>query len=309
MADISRDDAAGLLADQEIRGILQEAVKSSAALQSFRTISMGTKIANMPILTALPTAEWVSGDTGRKPTSEQKWEKKTITAEELAVIVPIPENVFDDSEYGIWEQVRPRVGQALGKALDQAVFFGLNAPASFDDSLFEGADSAGQVVSSGTGVDLVDDINETWGVVEDLGLDVNVQYTHRGLRRRLRGLRDDNGQPIYLESLKRDGSTRELMGEDLFYVANGAWDRSAADMIVGDRDSAILGIRQDVTYKILTEATLTDGSGNVVISLAEQDMIALRAKFRVGFVVADILTVETGERVWPFAALEGVASS
>lgn len=308
MADIDRTDAAGLLADQEFTDILQEATASSAALQTFRTVRMGTKIANMPILTALPTAQWLSGDASRKPTSEQIWEKKTLTAEELAVIVPIPENVFDDARVNIWNEVRPRIAEAFGAALDAAVFFGTSAPASFDDSLFEGAFAAGQVVEHGT-TDLADDINNAWGEVEDLGIDVNVQYAHRGLRRRLRGLRDENGQPIYLESLKRDGSSRELMGEDILYVSNGSWDRGRADMIVGNRNYAILGIRQDVTYKILTEATLTDGSGNVTVSLAEQDMIALRAKFRVGFVVANVLTIEAGDQVWPFAAVEGDESS
>jgi len=271
---------------------------------------MGTKVGNMPVLTALPVAQWVTGDTGRKATSEMIWEKKELTVEELAVIVPIPENVFDDTTIEVWGQVRPRIGEAFGAALDAAVFFGDNAPASFDDSLYEGAVAAGQVVTPGSSPagDLAGDINEVWGEVEDLGLDVNVQYAHRGLKRRLRGLRDENNQPIYLSSLRSDGRSDELMGADIEYVANGAWDRSAADLIAGDRNMAILGIRQDITFKVLTEATLTDGSGNVVFSLAEQDMIALRAKMRVAFVVGEVLTLEAGEQVWPFAALAAESS-
>jgi HK97 family phage major capsid protein len=303
MADISRVDAAGLLADQNINEILQEAAQSSAALATFRTVRMGTQIAQLPIMTVLPVAQWVNGDTGTKPTSEQAWEKKQLTAEELAVIVPIPENVFDDTSFGVWEEVRPRVAEALGAALDAAVFFGTNAPASFDDSLFEGATSAGQIVTEGDGVDLADDINLTWAEVEAVGFDVNAQYASRRIRYRLRGLRDDNNQPIYLESLRSDGSDRSLMGEQITWVQNGAWDSDQATLIAGDRTKAILGIRQDVTYKISDEATLTDGNGNVTFSLYEQDMVALRAKFRCGFVVADPITVETGYQSYPFAAL------
>lgn len=303
MADISRVDAAGLLADQNISEILQSAAQGSAALRTFRTIQMGTQITRVPIMTVLPTAGWVNGDTGRKPTSEQKWDKKTLTAEELAVIVPIPENVFDDTSFGVWAEVRPRIAEALGKALDAAVFFGTNAPSTFDDSLYEGAVAASQTVTEGTGVDLADDINLTWIEVEDVGFDVNVQYASRRVRGRLRGLRDSNNQPIYLESLRSDRADRTLMGEDIEFVTNGAWDDTAATLIAGDRKAAILGIRQDVQYKILTEATLTDGSGNVTFSLAEQDMIALRAKFRCGFVVADTVTSETGSQEYPFSAL------
>lgn len=309
MTLIDRSAAAGLLADQNIAEILQDAVKSSAALASFRTIRMGTSVAKMPIMTALPTATWITGDTGRKPTSATGWEKKTLTAEELAVIVPIPENVFDDSSFGVWEEVRPRVAEAMGKAVDEAVFFGTAAPASFDDSLYEGAVAAGQTYEEGTsGVDLAEDINQTWGLVEATGNDVNAQYVSRRIRVRLRGLRDQNNQPIYLESLRSDGSDRSLMGEDLLFVQNGAWDSDLATLIAGDSTKAIIGIRQDVTYKILTEATLTDGSGNVTYSLAEQDMIGLRAKFRMGFVVADTLQSETDAQEFPFAALTPAAS-
>lgn len=303
MVDIDRSDAAGLLADQNINEILENAAVGSAALSTFRTIQMGTQIAKMPILSVLPSAGFVNGDSGPKPSSEQKWEKKTLTAEEIAVIVAIPENVFDDSSFNVWAQVRPRIAEALGAVLDAAVFFGVNAPASFDDSLFDGAVAAGQAVTEGTGVDLADDINLTWGAVEAVGADVNTQYASRRIRVRLRGLRDDNNQPIYLESLRSDGADRSLMGEQITFVQNGAWDDDLATLIAGDRGAAILGIRQDVTYKILTEATLTDGNGTVTFNLAEQDMIALRAKFRVGFVVADSIRSETGNREYPFAAL------
>lgn len=309
MADIDRTDAAGLLADQNINEILQDAVATSAALATFRTIPMGSQIAKMPILTALPTATWVSGDSGQKDTSDQIWEKKTITAEELAVIIPIPENVFDDSTFGVWNEVRPRIAEAFGKALDVAVFFGTSAPASFDPSLFEGATAASQVYTEGdSAVDLAEDINQAWGLVEAVGFDVNTQYASRRIRVRLRGLRDTNGNPIYLESLRADGVDRSVMGEALTFVGNGAWDDSAATMIVGDRSKAILGVRSDVQYKILDQATLTDGAGVVTVSLAEQDMIALRAKFRVGFVVANTVSSETGAQEYPFAALAPAGS-
>jgi HK97 family phage major capsid protein len=307
MADISRNDAGGIIVDANLNEILQNAVEGSAALQTFRTVRMGTKITKMPILTTLPTASWLDGDTDNKPTSDVHWDKKTLTAEELAVIVPIPEVVFDDTEFNVWDEVRPRVAEAFGKAIDAAVFFGTNAPASFDDSLYEGAVSASQTVTEGDGVDLADDINEAWGEVEAVGFDVNVQYASRRIRKDLRGLRDDNNQPIYLESLRGDRADRTLMGEDIVFVTNGAWDNDTARVIVGDRRAAILGIRQDVTMRVFDQGVITDGSGNVTLSLMEQDAIALRCVFRAGFVVADTVTSETGSQEFPFAAVESAS--
>lgn len=307
MADINRTDAAGLLAEAtNINEVIQQAAMSSAALRTFRKVNMGKKTATLPVIDALPTAGFVTEDsdsTGVKPTSQQVWVSKTLTAEEIAVIVPIHENVFADSDIDVWAEVRPRIAEALGAVLDGAVLFGTNKPASWPSSLEDGARAAGNLYSAATSGDLAEDINQTWALVEADGFDVNVQYAKRSLRATLRGLRDSQNHPIYLENFRTDGSATQVYGEDIEWVRNGAWVDSVASpaggatFIAGDRNMAILGIREDVSYKILTEATV--GS----LNLAERDMIALRAKFRVAFQVADPTTIEGGSSAYPFAVL------
>lgn len=309
MAVISKTDAEALLARQDINEIVQEAERSSAALSTFRTIRMSAGTARMPVLSALPTAGFVSDDTeaasGVKPTSNVAWQNKNITAEEIAVIVPIHENVFEDSSFNIWNEVRPLIAQEFGRVLDGAVLFGTNKPSTWDASLEDGARAAGNVYSAASAGDLAEDINQTWGLVEADGYDVNINYAARSLRAQLRGLRDTNGQPIYLDNVRADGATPSIYGEDIHYVTNGAWvpatgtagtDDAGATLISGDRSKAILGVRQDMTFKILTEATV----GNY--NLAERDMIALRVKFRVGFAVATSVNPEAANG-YPFAVL------
>ena len=70
----------------------------------------------MPVLDMLPMAYFVNGDNGAKKTTKQAWDKKFITAEEIAVIVPIPEAVLDDAEYDIWAEVKPSAVVTLGAA-------------------------------------------------------------------------------------------------------------------------------------------------------------------------------------------------
>lgn len=300
MADITRAEALALINQGNTNEIFQQALEFSAALRTFRTVPMGTKQVRMPVLEALPTAGFVT-ETGTKTTSQVTWESKTLEAEEIAVIVPIHENVLEDSTFDIWGEVRGAVAQELGRVLDGAVFFGTNAPASFDASLAEGARAAGNFYDQDTAGDLAEDINQTIALVEADGFDPNTIYTNRVLRASLRGLRDDNNQPIYSTSLKNDGSTPAVYGLDLEFVTNNAWVSGASEggatAIVGDASKAIIGIRSDVEYKILTEATVGD------INLAERDMVALRAKFRVGFVVADPTTIEGGSSAYPFALL------
>jgi HK97 family phage major capsid protein len=309
MAEISRADAAALIATQNINEIVKEAEAQSAALSTFRTVRMSSKQARMPVLSALPSAGFVTeltDSTGIKPTSEVVWANKDLIAEEIAVIIPIHEDVLDDSQFDIWAEVRPLVAQEFGRVLDGAVFFGTNKPATWTDAaLVPGAITAGNeyVAGSGTIGDLAEDVNGTFGLVEDDGFDVNVAYTGRFLRQQLRGLRDENNQPIYLDNIRSDGSTPSIYGQDLFYVKNGAWDRDEATLLAGDRSKAILGIRQDFSVKFLDQATVG------TLNLAERDMVALRFKFRVAFAVATPVTVDGDDTdPYPFAVLTPAGS-
>lgn len=88
---------------------------------------------------------------------------------------------------------------------------------------------------------------------------------------------DTTGQPIQnteIGSLKRE------------FVDNGAWDKTASTLIVGDFSQAVYAIRQDVTYKVLTEAVIQDpSSGEILYNLAQDDMVALRVTFRLGYAI------------------------
>lgn len=317
MAEITRADALALISEQDMGELWQDAVKQSLAMQTFRRINMTKKQAKVRVLDALPAAPgggaWIDGDTGRKPTLDMGWANKFLEAEEIAGIVPIPENVLDDADMDIWGEVRPRIAEYVGYHLDLAVFLGINAPASFGDSLYEGAVAAGNVLDLSTyvalgtqaqGYDIAGAFSETIGLVEDDGYNANTVYTKRSIRRRLMNLRDGQGGLIYADNLKQSEAAASIWGVDTYFAENAALNADAnLHAIVGDRTRAVLGIRQDIEFKFLDQATLTDGAGNVVMSLAEQDMIALRFKMRAGFTVADPMTWEGGASAYPFAVL------
>lgn len=321
MADISRADAQALISEQDMGELWQDATKQSLALQTFRKIQMSKAQAKVRVLDALPAAPsggaWIDGDTGRKPTLDMGWANKFLQAEEIAGIVPIPENVLDDADMDIWAEVRPRIAEYIGYHLDSAVFLGVNAPASFGDSLYEGAVAAGNVVDLSTylglgtqaqGYDLGGAFSETIGLVEDDGFNNNAIWTKRTIKRRMQNLRDGQGNLIYSTDMRGGETVPQIWGVDTFLADNAALNQAAElHAITGDRSRAVLGIRQDVEFKFLDQATLTttDSNGNrvVSVSLAEQDMVALRFKMRVGFTVADPLTWEGGASAYPFAAL------
>lgn len=307
MADITRADALALLATQEINEIIKPDTANSAALAAFRTIRMSAGTASMPVLAALPTAGWVTDTsaataTDSKPTSKVTWADKSLVAEEIAVIVPVHENTLADAKFDLWSEIRPLVAQEFGRVLDAAVFFGVNKPATWlDPALVPGAIAAGNSVAEGTGVDLAEDFNEAFGLVEDDEFDVNSAFTGRFLRRQLRGLRDADNAPIYLDGLRGDNNTASIYGQDLFYVGNRSWDRDDAVALVGDASKVVIGVREDVQVKLLDQATL-DLGGGTLIHLAQRDMVALRFKFRVAFATA--FSTAGGEVTdYPFAVI------
>lgn len=310
---IDRSDATALIPEEVSREIVQGVAETSACLRLFRRLpNMSRKQQRIPVLSALPTAYFVNGDTGLKQTTEQAWENKYLNAEEIACIVPIPEAVLDDADYDIWAEVRPRIVEAFGVVIDAAILFGTNAPASWPDSILDGATSAGHVVALGTGADIYDDImgeNGVISLVEEDGYMVNGHIAAMTMKAKLRGLRDTSGQPIFVRSMQ-DRTRYELDGEPMEFPANGAFDVTEALMFSGDFRQAVYAIRQEITYKVLTEAVIQDNTGAIVYNLAQQDMVALRAVMRLAWQVPNPVTrlQPTEAQRYPFAVLTPAAA-
>ena len=186
---IDRSGAESLIPTQESNEIIQGAITQSAVLSRGRRLAnMTSRQYKMPVLDMLPIAYFVNGDTGQKQTTKQQWDKKYITAEEIAVIVPIPEAVLDDSEYDIWAEVRPRITEAFGKVIDSAILFGVNKPTSWRNDVVATATAAGAIVTLGSADNLYDKIMSEDGViakVENCGYFVNGHMADISMRRTL----------------------------------------------------------------------------------------------------------------------------
>jgi hypothetical protein len=76
--------------------LLGKATEQSAVLSQFRRVPVGRAQVRFPVLSALPVAYWVAGDTGLKQTTEVNWTNKFLNIEEIATIMPVPDNVIAD---------------------------------------------------------------------------------------------------------------------------------------------------------------------------------------------------------------------
>lgn len=282
---INRTDLSGLIPEPVTRQIIQGVTEGSAVLQMGRRLpNMTSKTETMNVLDMLPTAYFVNGDNGMKQTTKMKWDKKRIYAEEIAVIVPIPEAVLDDADYDIWGEVRPRLVEAFGKVIDSAILFGTNKPASWRDSVLDTCKKAGSVVAATPNI--YDDIMAESGViakVEESGYFINGFMSAIQMRAKLRGLKDLNGVPLFKSDMQ--GATPyALDGSPMYFPRNGAFDTTKALMFAGDWTELVYSIRQDITFKIFDQGVVQDPSDNsIVYNLMQNDMVALRAVMRLGW--------------------------
>ena len=303
---INRERAEALIREQITDTIFQDAPKQSTFMSLARKLpNMTSRQTRIPVLDMLPLAYWVNGDTGMKQTSRQAWENVYLTAAELAVIVPIPEAVVADASFDIMGQVAPRVNEAIGMRVDQAVFFGVNRPAEWPSDIITLARQAGNNVSGGITYDTLMGSDGLLAKVENAGYTVSGIVAAMKAKAALRGIKNNDGTPLYAKDMQ--GSTPyALDGAPMYFPENGSFDTSVAVMVAGNFSQAVYAIRQDVDVKILTEAVIQDpATKEIVYNLAQQDMVALRVTFRMGWAVPNPATRLNGDRTnVPFAYIQ-----
>jgi len=315
---ISRSNVAALIPEEHFREIVQEMPHASVVMQLARRLpDMSRAQTRMPVMAGLANAAFVNGDTGQKQTTDAEWENVYLNAEEIAVIVPIPEAVLDDADYDIFGEIRPQISEAFGSVFDLAVLHGDGKPASWPDAILtQAAAATGHLVDlstvEGAGGDLYDALlgpDGVWAAVENDGFGVTGAAALQSLRGKLRGLRDTTGQPIF-KTVYREGmqgaTQYELDGTPLLFRKNVS--EAEADntlLIAGDWSKLVYSVRQEMTYKILDQAVIQDAVGNIKYNLAQQDMVALRCVMRIAWALpnpASRVQPNKAQRL-PFAAL------
>jgi Phage capsid family len=324
-----------LIPEDYSRGILKNVTQMSAAMRLLSRRRMTRQTQRMSVLTAKPTAGFVSAgtapfdstDVGLKAITRLTWADLTMTAEPIACIVMVPEHYLEDQAYDLWGEIRPECEEAIAAAIDAAVFFGTGAPTSWPVSIVAHAVAAGNRAVAGTGVDLPADLNNALGFVEADGFYPNGWFYDLKEKATLRGVRDVNRQFLYAmrgpanTGLQNAGDDDEIAARVRDVRAVGEiWNlpaytsamgltgftpgAGATRYITGDFDKAILGVRSDIRVKMLDQATLVDGADTW--NLAQRDTVAMRLVTRVAYVTSNPLTraQPTAASRSPFAVMQ-----
>lgn len=302
-------NAQALMPEQYVADAIIQALPAASLVLSagVRRIPLARGQARFPVVDVLPNAFFVGGETGSGPypaglkeTSVAIWANRYINVEELAVIVPIPIPVLEDAAFDIFALTQPLIVQALGKAIDQAVLFGVGKPASWDMSgkatpipggivqvataLNHRFTATGTGPTTPTGWQYTDIINTMKLPARD-GFPVDAFVSSMLYEYSLLGVTDTLGRPLFIPSMDADGRDA-LLGRPFMYLSNGAWDDTLAQLVCGDFSNyLVIGMRRDMTFEIFREGVVTDDTGAVVLNLMQQNVRALRVSMRLGATV------------------------
>lgn len=263
-------------------GIIKDVRHTSAVMQVARRVSQNTLQKTYNTRTSGPSGYWVD-DLERKTADRAAWSQINMFAHEIAVIVPVKERDFIGNPIDVWAEIKEDIVEAFANTFDAAALFGTSSP--YHWSYLQAVQANGGFVIEGTGADLADDINLAMGVVETNDYAPTAIVAKRSIKSRLRGLRDDNDQPIFQRAMTQDSADMVYGLDTSYYVDSASNWPSSVTALIADWSKCHYSVVEGIKYTILKEATLTtvtDGSGNP-LALAELDMIALRATMFVGW--------------------------
>src|SRR5690606_41863830 len=93
--------------------IQQDINTESVALRLGRAVPVPAGSARVPVISTLPTANWVDAKApGKKQTSGGEFTNKTMDIFELATLVPVPDAYLEDASVDVFEVLRPYVARA-----------------------------------------------------------------------------------------------------------------------------------------------------------------------------------------------------
>lgn len=273
-----KDELTGFVPVEQATEIMKDVARGSSILRLSKVSQMESDTKKIPVMTEGAGAYWV-GEGERIKTTKAGWIYPELKAKKLAVIIPVTKEKLKDTTIDVFSELKESIAEAFYKAIDAAAIFGTNSP--FAKNIMSSVETAGNKIEIGTGATLDIDVSDAMAKIEEAGYDVNGFAARIGIKNSLRKLRDSNNNQLYVEGV----NGRELYSLPIEFSRNGAWDKTKAELIGADWDKSLVGIRDNIEYEILKEATLegtldTDGKP---ISLAEQDLIGIKATMRIAY--------------------------
>lgn len=270
--------------------IFDEAAKGSAAMSLIRKVPLGASGQAFPVVTSRPTANWTAEGT-KKHTTEAGLGLVKMKPEKLTAIAVASQEVIRANPGGYSETLQALLAEAFARAFDLAVFHNKGGDGTgtspFETTL--AATTKTLTLGATAGANTYDDIVKAMalnlqgtpkkkvnGFAFDTGFEIDLLNT-----------KDTTGKPLFAEAAYtgtvpalRSGS---VLGRATYMHENVGEGKTVG--FAGDWTKAAWGTVGGITMDISTEATVT--INGELVSLYENNLVAVRAEAEYGFTVAD----------------------
>lgn len=270
--------------------IFDEAAKGSAAMSLMKKVPLGASGQAFPIVTSKPTANWTP-EGAQKHTTEASLGLVKMEPKKLTAIAVASQEVIRANPGGYSETLAGLLAEAFARAFDLAVFHNKGGDGTgtgpFGTSL--SATTKSVTLGATAGANVYDDIvkamslnlqgtpkKQVNGFAFDTGFEVDLLTT-----------KDTSGRPLFAEAsydglipALRSGS---ILGRPSYLHENVGNDKTVG--FLGDWTKAAWGTVGGITMDVSTEATVT--IGGQLVSLYENNLVAIRAEAEYGFALAD----------------------
>lgn len=260
-----------------------EVEKTSIVQQVGRKIPLGPSGVRIPHWDGDVIARWV-GETQQKPVTKGGMSKQDVVPFKIATIFAASSEVVRANPANYLGVMRSKVAEAIALAFDAAVLHGIDSP--FGAYLAETSKevelgpNAFTALNTGLGLLLADGKKWTGTLLDNKAEPI------------LNATVDGAGRPLFIEATYDQTSSAmrsgRVMGRPTFvndHVANG-------DVLgfQGDWSKLIWGQIGGISYDVSDQATLdmsVNGDGSGIVSMFQQNMIAIRVEAEFGVLVND----------------------
>lgn len=294
LKDISglSNSAGGYLIPEELRSEVLRIAETQYGLarRDFRYLPFSGpgNSRKIPALASSVAVSWTD-EAGEKQSTAPTFSVIEQTLKKLAAIVPMTEEIIEDSTINLTALVAELFAEAVAKEEDLQFFNG-------NGTVWTGILNNGSVnVVRITGTDpAAVDADDLLAMIDGTpsgALAGAKFYMHRSVFSKIRSLRDDSGAGQYIVSHPTATAPASLWGYPIeltdAFPAVTVTGNSKPFVLFGNlKVAAIFGDKQQLRVKLLDQATVNNSSNSGSINLAQQDMMAVRIVERVGYVLA-----------------------
>jgi len=260
-----------------------EVEKVSIVQQLARKIPMGPSGVRIPHWTGEVTARWVA-ETEQKPVTKGDMTKQDVVPFKIATIFAASSEVVRANPANYLAVMRTKVAEAIAMSFDQAVLHKVDSPfgtALSDTTKTQALGPNAYDALNGGLTQLLADGKKWTGTL----LDSKTEPV-------LNASKDAAERPLFLEATYTDinspFSTGRVIGRPTYISDHVALDEVVGFM--GDFSQLIWGQIGGLSYDVSDQATLdlsANGDGSGIVSLWQQNMVAIRVEAEFAALVND----------------------